>query len=140
MKVLIDTSIWSLALRRKKEKLNDLEINIVKELTELIQETRAIMIGPIRQEILSGINSKSQYLNLKLHLRAFNDFPICLKDYEKAAEFFNFCRSKGVQGSQVDFIICSVAYNSNLVIFTTDNDFKFYAEQINIKLHQTRDS
>jgi predicted nucleic acid-binding protein len=101
MKVLIDTSVWSLALRRKKEKLNEFESNIVNELAELISETRAIIIGPIRQEILSGINSSNQYNKLKSILRSFADFPINTVDYEKAAEFFNLCRDKGIQGSHI---------------------------------------
>jgi predicted nucleic acid-binding protein len=139
MKVLIDTSVWSLALRRKKEKLNEFESNIVNELAELISETRAIIIGPIRQEILSGISSSNQYKKLKSILRSFADFPINSADYEKAAEFFNLCRDKGIQGSHIDFVICSVAHNNNFSIFTTDLDFNNYKEQIGIKLHQVRD-
>ncbi len=138
--MLIDTSVWSSALRRKKEILNEFEKRIVNELAELIKETRAVIIGPIRQEILSGINSKKQYKQLKSKLRAFNDFPINSDDYEKAAEFFNVCRNKGIQGSHIDFIICSVAYNNNLSIFTTDNDFNYYVEQTGIILHKIRDS
>jgi len=140
LKVLIDTSVWSLALRRKKELLNEFEKRIINELAELINETRAVIIGPIRQEILSGINSKNQYKQLKSKLRAFNDFPINSDNYEKAAEFFNVCRNKGIQGSHIDFIICSVAYNNNLLIFTTDNDFNYYVEQTEIILHKIRDS
>ena len=140
MKVLIDTSVWSLALCRKKEILNEFEKKIVNELAELINETRAVIIGPIRQEILSGLNSKNQYKQLKSKLKAFNDFPINSDDYEKAAEFFNVCRSKGIQGSHIDFIICSVAYHNNLSIFTTDNDFNYYVEQTGIMLHKIRDS
>ena len=57
MKIIVDTCIWSLALRRVKA--NDSEH--VKELRQLIKEFRVQMIGPIRQEILSGIRSKKQF-------------------------------------------------------------------------------
>ena len=139
MKVLIDTSVWSLALRRRKENLSNNEDKIVMELIELINESRAVIIGPIRQEILSGISSKKQFNQLKSKLNAFNDFPIISKDYEKAAEFSNKCRRKGIQGSHIDFLICSVAFDNDLSIFTTDKDFNLYAEHTGIMLYKIRD-
>jgi hypothetical protein len=60
MKVLVDTSIWSLALRRRPGDLNPNENLLVTELTELIQEGRAAIIGLIRQELLSGIKRSAQ--------------------------------------------------------------------------------
>ncbi len=140
MKVLIDTSVWSLALRRKKEDLSNNEEKIVIELIELINESRAVIIGPIRQEILSGISSKNQFNQLKSKLSAFADFPIISRDYEKAAEFFSICKGKGVQGSHIDFLICSVAFDNNLSTFTMDKDFNLYAEHTGIMLHKIRDS
>lgn len=138
MKVLIDTSVWLLALRRKKEDLCNNEDKIVMELIELINESRAVIIGPIRQEILSGISSKNQFIQLKSKLNVFTDFPIISKDYEKAAEFFSICKGKGVQGSHIDFLICSVAFDNDLSIFTTDKDFNLYAEHTGIGLHNLR--
>jgi predicted nucleic acid-binding protein len=138
MKVIVDISIWSLALRRKQEDLNDCEQKIVYELIELINEARVIMIGPIRQEILSGINTHNQLNQLKSKLKAFSDFPICTEDYEKAAEFFNLCRNDGIQGSHIDFLICSVAFNNNFSIFTTDKDFINYSKCTDINLYQVR--
>ena len=139
MKVLIDTSVWSLALRRKREKLNNSELQIVEELIELIKETRAILIGPIRQEILSGINSKSQFEKLKKKLRAFDDFLITLNDYETASDFFNVCRNNGIQGSHIDFLICAVSHNNNFSILTTDKDFENYSKFIEVQLHKIRE-
>jgi len=137
MKILVDTSIWSLALRRKK--LNPEEEKIVNELKELIYELRAVIIGPIRQELLSGISDKKIYKQLKNKLRAFDDLPILTQDYEKAAENFNICKKNGIQGSHIDFLICAVAQNNNLNIFTTDKDFENYKKYININLHKVHD-
>ena len=86
MKVLVDTSVWSLALRRKEENMNEVEKEILNELVELIKETRVVMVGPVRQEILSGIKSQNQFKKLKSKLSAFSDLPINSEDYEKAAE------------------------------------------------------
>jgi predicted nucleic acid-binding protein len=94
------------------------------------------MIGPIRQEILSGIRSESQFNNLKKHLDSFADLPILTEDYVEAARYFNLCRSKGIQGSNTDFLICSVSVRNELSIYTTDKDFYLFAKHIPIRLHK----
>ena len=134
MNVLVDTSVWSLALRRAR-KIDDA---LPRELAELIQEGRVIMIGPVRQELLSGIKSKPQFEQLREHLRAFPDLELDSSDYEDAAEAFNRCRERGIQGSNTDFLICAVAMRRDLGVFTTDGDFKRYARVLNVTLHELR--
>ena len=136
MKVLVDTSIWSLALRRN----SDLNKNEVKELRELINEFRVIIIGPIRQELLSGVSDEKIYQKLKEKLNSFEDIQINTEHYELAAELFNTCRKNGIQGSHIDFLICSVSILNNYSIYTTDNDFKNYKKHIDINLHNIRDN
>jgi len=132
MKVLVDTSVWSLALRRGK-----LSISApAQELQQLIQDHRVKMIGPIRQEILSGIRNDSQFNKLRKHLESFPDLPILTNDYVRAAKFFNLCRSKGIQGSNTNFLICAVAVRNKFSIFTTDKDFELFSKHIKIILHQ----
>ena len=131
MKVLVDTSVWSLALRRKEKN------EIIEILTELILESLVVIIGPVRQELLSGISDKDVFNNLKIHLQSFDDLLITTKDYETAAEYYNICRKNGVQGSHIDFLICAVACNNELLIFTTDQDFKHYAKHLPIRLLKT---
>jgi predicted nucleic acid-binding protein len=111
---------------------------MVDELTELIQEARALLIGPIRQELLSGIPDVRQFNALRDRLRAFNDVSIHESDYERAAEFSNSCRQAGVQGSHVDFLICSVAAGNSAAILSTDKDFIRYAKHLPITLHEAR--
>jgi predicted nucleic acid-binding protein len=139
VKIIVDTCIWSLALRRDKVK----DSEQVKELRELIKEFRVQMIGPIRQEILTGIRSKKQFETLKRYLKTFPDLPIMTEDYEKAAELFNLVRSKGLQGSNTDFLICSLCIRNNYSLFTKDKDFNLFSQYIPLKLHyirETRDS
>jgi predicted nucleic acid-binding protein len=130
MKIIVDTSIWSLALRRKKKQ----SFSEVKILESLIDNQRICMLGPIRQEILSGIRDNKQFVQLKDILSAFDDFSITTKDYEKAAEFFNLCRSKGIQGSNTDYLICAVSSNNRFPIFTSDKDFEIYSKHLLITL------
>ncbi|MDR1183821.1 MAG: PIN domain-containing protein [Coriobacteriales bacterium] len=104
-------------------------------LATLLDELRVEMIGPIRQELLSGISDKNQYDSLKLRLNAFIDIPIETKDFELAAEFANICRSHGIQGSPTDFQICAIASTYKLAILTEDKDFERYAQHLPITLH-----
>ena len=139
MNVLVDTSIWSLALRRTiKTDISYRNGILVTELKDLILEARAEIIGPIRQEILSGISQPAQFKRLKSHLSGFLDLNITMTDYEKAAEFYNLCRSKGIQGSHIDFLICAVAERYGLSIFTADKDFNFYSKHLPCVLHKPK--
>jgi predicted nucleic acid-binding protein len=134
MNVLVDTSVWSLSLRRAKR----VDDTASKELAELIREGRVVMMGPIRQELLSGIKVKAQFELLLDHLRAFSDLALESADYEGAAEAFNRCRERGIQGSNTDFLICSAALRRDLVIYTTDNDYLQYSNVLELKLHEPR--
>ena len=132
MKVLVDTPIWSYALRSQEKKYQP----ETDALTSLIRDQRAIIIGPIRQEILSGYSDLRKYRIIKNKLSYFENTPIIDTDYELAAEFSNKCRKKGIQGSHIDFLICAVANRIDIPIFTNDNDFKHYQKAIPIKLHK----
>jgi predicted nucleic acid-binding protein len=131
MKVLVDTSVWSVALRRQARAA----VPEVDELRSLIDEGRVAMIGPIRQELLSGIRTLEAFERLRDHLQPYADEPLETADFERAAEHFNACRTRGVQGSNTDFLICAVAERRKLPILTTDTDFSRFAAVIPIKLH-----
>jgi predicted nucleic acid-binding protein len=133
LKVIIDTSIWSLALRRDQSQDN----SIVNELQSLINDFRVQLIGPIRQELLSGIISENQFKKLKSYLRSFPDYQIQSHDFEIAAQFFNQCRASGIQGSNTDFLICAVSVNNHWQIFTSDQDFLHFQKTIPIQLYET---
>ena len=135
MKVLVDTSVWSLALRRKN--VND-SCEIVRELSQLISDSMVVMVGPVRQEVLSGISREEVFADLKTKLEPFDDLIITTYDYERAAEFNNICRRNGVQGSHTDFLICAIACNHDLLIYTTDDDFTQYAKLLPIHLYRGR--
>lgn len=135
MTVLVDTSVWSLALRRRSKAPSSSE---TAELAKLIGEGRASIIGPIRQELLSGVKDSVQFGLLRDRLRAFQDLKLDLEDYEEAAESANRCRAKGVQGSAIDFLICAVAVRRQLAIFTLDNDFKHFSSVLAIELYALR--
>ncbi len=135
MSVLVDTSVWSQAFRR----LNiDKESHVILEVSELVADGNAVMIGPVRQELLSGIKHRTQFEKLRDRLRAFPDADLESVDYERAAEHFTTCRRKGVQGSNTDFLICAIAERLGVAIFTSDADFVHYSKHLPIRLHRPR--
>jgi predicted nucleic acid-binding protein len=131
MKVLVDTCIWSLALRRSAKKQAD----EVHALQSLIEDNRVAMIGPVRQELLSGIRDVRQFDALRARLDSFPDRMITSQDYVTAASFFNTCRQLGIQGSNTDFLICAVAVANKLPIFTKDKDFILFSKHLPIRLY-----
>jgi predicted nucleic acid-binding protein len=133
-RVLVDTSVWSLALR-KKERTEE-EQSIIKQLSKIISNLDLVIIGPIRQEILSGISDLRKFEDLKEKLSMFDDFEIRRSDYEHAAECFNKCRENGIQRSYIDFLICSVAINNDMTILTLDKDFSLFKKYMKIKLEK----
>ena len=136
MKVLVDTPIWSLAFRKKKE--NKTNETIINNLTQLIKNRQIAIIGSIRQEILSGISDKNKYFEIKNKMSAFPDYVIKTEDYEFAAECSNQCRINGIQGSHTDFLICAIAIKNDWEIFTEDTDFNNYVKYIPIKLYKPK--
>ena len=132
MKVVVDTSVWSLALRSKSQPSNE---RVTSALASLIEDGRVAIIGAIRQELLSGVKDRTQFERLRDHLRAFPDTVVTSEDHEEAAGLFNRCREKGIQGSNTDFVICAVAARNGFAIFTTDEDFELFAKVIPIALH-----
>jgi predicted nucleic acid-binding protein len=134
MKVLVDTCIWSYALRRTKPAGE--QALVLKEFRHLIKDARVQMAGQIRQEILSGIRDSTQFILLRDHLRDFPDLAVTSADHERAAEMFNSLRAKGIQGSNTDLFLCALSERTGMPIFTTDSDFTLFRKQLPVKLHR----
>jgi predicted nucleic acid-binding protein len=125
-KVLIDTSVWSEALRRKEKSINSSE-TIVRRIIDNNDEI--VLIGIILQEILSGISNQKLFSEIRNILNDFSYLEISKNDYIYAAELRNKCKRNGITASSIDFLIASVAINNKLRLVTYDKDF------INISKH-----
>ena len=125
MKLLVDTSVWSLALRRKPSAvLSTAEKRLTGILTEAISDGRVAMIGPIRQELLSGVKEQAQFNRLRSALAAFRDEAIATVDYEEAARLYNLWRSRGVECGPVDTLICALAWRRKWDVLANDSLMK----------------
>jgi len=132
--ILIDTGVWSLALRRRSIDLSAEGRRITRSLYELVQHRQVRLLGSTRQEVLSGIREESQFLRIRDHLRDFPNVQLDATDYEEAARASNRCRCAGIAGSPVDLLICAVALRHGWQIFTTDRNFATYNRVLGIQL------
>ncbi len=131
MKILVDSCVWSLALRRKsKTLLSKDEQRIVAILSDSVQNGRIAIIGPIRQEVLSGIKDSARFEKLRGALGAFPDEPIATGQYEEAARLHNLCRRRGVECGSVDMLLCVVAAQRRWSVLTTDAGLKRCVESL----------
>jgi predicted nucleic acid-binding protein len=127
--VLVDTCVWSELFRRDPS-----SSDVADRLQGLIQTKGVVLLGVVRQELLIGVPNEEQFERLRRALRAFDDLELSSADYETAAHFFNKCRAAGIQGSNTDFLICSVAFRISAEIFTLDAGFASYARVLPIRL------
>lgn len=132
--ILIDTPVWSVALRRSREHLGAREVRLKQLWYEIVDDGGAQLLGPVRQELLSGLREEAQFQRLRSYLRDFPDTPLVMEDYEEAAQASNQCRTSGIAASPVDMLICAVALRHDWEIFTADQDFSRYRRILGIRL------
>lgn len=121
MNVLIDACVWSLSLRRPRGiQLNADQQRMLAESQRAIGEHRACIVGIVRQEVLSGIRDKAQFLKIQQLLAPFLDEDVLPMDYVEAARLYNLCLDKGVQCGSTDILIAAVAARRNLTVLTYD--------------------
>jgi hypothetical protein len=81
MKILVGTSDWSLTLRRPKTAaMSVAQQASVGLLGDLVRDGRAVLMGAIRQELLSGIKLAAQFETLRSALTAFEDTALTRQD------------------------------------------------------------
>ncbi len=117
----MDTCVWSLSLRRKDpNRLSEEEQRWLAQLREVIQDNRAAIIGPIRQEILSGIRDRAQFAKTESLLEPFLSEETTAADYIEAARLFNLCRDHGIECGPIDIVVCAAAIRLGYEVLTYD--------------------
>jgi hypothetical protein len=132
LSVLIDSCVWSQALRRKVV----LETSVLEELLRLLSDEPISVPGIVRMEVLSGIASQQRFRQVREELGKFPMLRTSGADYDLAAEYFNKCMAGGVQPTTVDMLITALAVRRKMRVFTTDHDFLHYAKHLPVKLHR----
>lgn len=124
MNILVDTSVWSLALRRDSTSGPEVE-RLERSLSggDII-----ITTGLILQELLQGFFGPTSRDRI---IRSFSLLPVLTPDIEdhiQAAGLRNSCRRKGVQIGTIDALIAQLCIRHSLQLLTTDEDFKHVAK------------
>lgn len=136
--VVVDTSALSLLMRRAQPgRLSAAETAVRGEVSRLATAGDLVLIGMVRQEVLSGIFNNQRFTTVRVALRAFRDHPVAREDHERAAEMFTVCRRAGIQGSVVDYLVCAVAERLGAPVLASDVDFERYASVLPVRLHSS---
>ena len=135
-KVLIDTNIWSAFLRRN----NPADSIMKKNFFDIVESSRASIIGPIRQEILSGIREIEKFQRLREYLEAFEDEEVTTDDYVEAARIRNLCAANGIAICSIDMTIVAFVKSRNYELYTRDGDFtNNYRKVIDLNIYQEKE-
>lgn len=132
MNIVVDTSVWSLFLRREKRDDSDAHLRILRHCIE--REDCIHLIGPILQELLDGIKHHKQFDLLVEYFTPFPLIDLIRSDFIEAARLKNKCRKRGIQASSIDFLITSVCINRNYPLLTADQDFNYISRHCEVQL------
>ncbi|TGM62954.1 PIN domain nuclease [Leptospira meyeri] len=131
MNLLIDTSVWSEALRRKNKSVNSEDTFLFQIIKN---EEEIFLTGIILQEILTGIKSQKLFDDINNHLRFFNFINPTNKDHILAAQLRNDLAKKGLTVASIDVLIAQMAISHNLTLATYDSDFEKIAQNSKLKI------
>ena len=129
--VLVDTSVWSLALRRDTPP----DIKETQILARCLGRQDVLFTtGIILQELLQGFRGPKQRERLIEH---FSSLPLIvpdLSDYIAAATLQTTCRGKGIQIGTIDALLAQLAIGHDLEFLTTDHDFSLMARHVPLRI------
>jgi predicted nucleic acid-binding protein len=119
LSVLVDTSVWSLALRRDSPP----PLPEVNELRRALEAGAVYSTGLILQELLQGFPKASARREIVKHFAALPLLVPDRDDHVEAADLRNACRRKGIQIGTIDALLAELCIRHKLTMLTTDKDF-----------------
>ena len=120
MNLLVDTSVWSLALRRNQPT----DLPEVRALGQALGNGEVFSTGLILQELLQGFNRPRASETIVSYFRAIPLLVPDRSDYESAADLHNLCHRKGVQTGTINALLAQLCIRHDLLMLTTDKDFQ----------------
>ncbi len=135
MSLLVDTSVWSLALRRDGEPSAP-EVAFLRN--ALLGADQVFTTGLILQELLQGFAGPKARAQLVARLSALAFLPPDREDHIEAAEIRNRCRRRGVQVGTIDALLVQLCRRHDLVLLSTDHDFQAAARHVDFRLWVAR--
>lgn len=121
MRVLVDTSVWSLALRKQGPANHP----AVEKLAQLLRDGEDVFLtGTILQEILQAFRAEPTFRRMVQHFEPFPLVPLDRLDHIAAAGLHRLCAQRGIGASTIDCQIAVAAIRHSCALLSTDRDFE----------------
>jgi predicted nucleic acid-binding protein len=131
MRVLVDTSVWSLSLRRQGPASH----LTVDKFESIIRSGEDVFLtGLILQEILQAFRSDAAFRKVARHLEPFPLLELARTDFTAAAALHRRCARKGVSASTSDCQIAVAAIRHGCLLLSADRDFERIARYSDLRL------
>lgn len=130
MSVLVDTSVWSLSIRRHSPDLP--EVSALRD--ALSGQDLVVTTGVILQEVLQGLTTAAARTAVRDQMNGMTYLDADRNDHLAAADVFVGCRERGIQIGSVDALIAAICIRRDLTLLTTDRDFAHIAELTGLRL------
>ena len=131
MSVFVDTSVWSLAVRRDTPS----DAREVVELTRTLPSGEPVFAtGLVLQELLQGFagpRARQQIID------RFSAIPMIVPDradHIEAAELRNVCRRSGIQVGTIDALLAQLCIRHDLTMLAADQDFQGIARKCGLRV------
>ena len=124
MTLLVDTSVWSLALRRDAS-TSEPEVDQLKD--ALMGADVVVTTGMVLQELLQGFSGPKSREQIIERFTALALLVPDREDHIAAADLRNTCRRAGIQMGTIDALLAQLCIRHDLTLLSTDNDFKLAA-------------
>ncbi len=131
MTLFVDTSVWSLALRRDGVP-DAAEVQALRR--ALSGEAIVVTTGTVLQELLQGFSGARAGAEI---VERFSALPLVSpdrRDHIEAAALRNACRRKGVQLGTIDALLAQLCIRHDMPMLTTDRDFTLAAAHCALRL------
>lgn len=131
MSLFVDTSVWSLALRRDSPSTS----REVRALVRAIEAGETLLTtGLVLQELLQGFAGPKAREQI---LERFSAIPLIVPDRDdhiRAADLRNRCRQIGIQVATIDALLAQLCLRHDLTMLSADADFERIAGRTNLRL------
>lgn len=131
MTLFVDTSVWSLALRRDPPEARP----EADALADAIRSGETVVTtGLVLQELLQGFSGPRARTRIIEHFGALPMITPDRRDHVDAAELRNTCRRRGLQLGTIDALLAQICVRHGLVMLTTDRDFHHAASLVDLRV------
>jgi predicted nucleic acid-binding protein len=131
MTLLVDTSVWSLALRRDAASAAP---QVLALRSALVGEEIVVTTGLVLQELLQGFAGPRARKDIVERFAALPLLSPDRQDHIDAAQLRNLCRRAGIQIGTIDALLAQLCIRHDLTLLTTDNDFVHAASHCPLKV------